>query len=80
VVLDALLEINGEWHDNQRTAGIIDPNSGCNTIFISPGFRLTFDNWSGYVLVGIPVVNDYNGVQANPAWRTLVGVSAVFGP
>jgi hypothetical protein len=50
------------------------------TRFISPGLRLTVDNWSSYVLVGIPVVNNYNGVQATPAWRTLVGVSAVFGP
>ena len=80
VALDALLEINGEWHDKQRIAGVSDPNSGGNTIFISPGLRLTVDNWSSYVLVSIPVVNDYNGVQATPAWRTLVGVSAVFGP
>lgn len=76
VALDALLEINGEW----MTTGVSDPNWGGNTIFISPGLRLTVDNWSSYVLVGIPIVNDYSGVQATPAWRTLVGVSAVFGP
>ena len=48
--------------------------------FISPGLRLTIENWSSYVLVGIPVVNDYNGIQATPTWRVLAGVSAVFGP
>jgi hypothetical protein len=80
VALDALLEINGEWHDKQRTAGIVDPNSGGNTIFISPGLRLTVENWSTYMMVGIPVVNDYNGIQATPTWRVLAGVSAVFGP
>jgi hypothetical protein len=80
VALDALLEINGEWHDKQRTAGIADPNSGGNTIFISPGLRLTVENWSSYVSVGLPVVNDYNGIQATPTWRVLAGVSAVFGP
>ncbi|WP_439368633.1 transporter [Bradyrhizobium sp. PMVTL-01] len=80
VAVDALLEINGEWHDKQRIAGISDPNSGGNTVFVSPGVRLTMDNWSSYVLVGIPVINNYNGVQATPSWRTLVGVSAVFGP
>ena len=80
VALDALLEINGEWHDKQRTFGIADPNSGGNTILISPGLRLTIENWSGYVLVGIPVVNDYNGIQATPTWRVLTGFSAVFGP
>jgi Putative MetA-pathway of phenol degradation len=80
IALDALLEINGEWHDKQRTLGVADPNSGGTTIFISPGLRLTIENWSSYVLVGIPVVNDYNGIQATPTWRVLAGVSAVFGP
>jgi len=80
VALDALLEVNGEWHDKQRTAGIVDPNSGGNTIYVSPGLRLTVENWSSYVLVGIPVVNDLNGIQATPAWRVLGGVSFVFGP
>ena len=80
IALDALLEINGEWHDKQRTLGVADPNSGGTTIFISPGLRLTIENWSSYVLVGIPVVNDYNGIQATPTWRVLAGVFAVFGP
>ena len=80
IALDALLEINGEWHDKQRTAGVDNPNTGGNTIFVSPGLRLTVENWSSYVLVGIPIVNDYNGVQATPTWRVLAGVSAVFGP
>ncbi|HKH03473.1 MAG TPA: transporter, partial [Bradyrhizobium sp.] len=80
VALDALLEINGEWHEQQRVAGIADPNSGGNTIFISPGLRLTIENLSSYVLVGLPVVNNPNGVQATASWRVLAGVSAVFGP
>ena len=80
VALDALLELNGEWHDFQRTAGVIDPNSGGNTIYLSPGLRLSVDNWSSYVLVGIPVVTDYNGIQATPTWRVISGVSMVFNP
>jgi hypothetical protein len=80
IALDALFEINGEWHDKQRTVGIADPNSGGNTIFLSPGLRLTVENWSSYVMVGIPIANHYNGVQATPSWRVLAGVSAVFGP
>ena len=80
VALDALLELNGEWHDKQQTAGVVDPNSGGNTIYVSPGLRLTVENWSSYVLVGIPVVNDLNGIQAPPAWRVIGGVSVVLGP
>jgi hypothetical protein len=80
VALDALLELNGEWHDNERIAGVVNPNSGGNTIYLSPGLKLTVENWSSYVLVGIPVVNDLNGIQAAPAWRVLAGASVVLGP
>jgi hypothetical protein len=55
VALDAFLEVNGEWHDKQRTAGIVDPNSGGTTVYVSPGLRLTVENWSSYVLVGFPL-------------------------
>jgi hypothetical protein len=80
VALDAFLEVNGEWHDKQRTAGIVDPNSGGNTVYVSPGLRLTVENWSSYVLVGFPVANDLNGIQASPSWRMIGGVSVVLGP
>lgn len=80
VALDLLFEVNGEWHDRQRAAGLIDANSGGNTIFVSPGLRLTVENWSSYLTVGIPVVNNYNGIQATPSMRVLAGISSVFGP
>ncbi|ACE99645.1 hypothetical protein IP86_17410 [Rhodopseudomonas sp. AAP120] len=78
--LDALLEINGEWHDKERIAGLMDPNSGGSSIFISPGLRFSLKNWTSYVSLGIPIANHYNGIQATPAWRTLFGISVVFGP
>jgi hypothetical protein len=77
--LDAILEFNGEWHDFQRTAGVLDPNSGGNTVYISPGLRLTVENWSGYASFGAPIVNDMNGIQAKLDWRMVVGMAAAFG-
>ena len=38
--LDLVLELNGEWHDKQRIAGIPDPNSGGTTVYLSPGVRV----------------------------------------
>mgnify|MGYP003501039341 CR=1 FL=1 len=32
--LDLVLELNGEWHDKQRIAGIADPNSGGTTVYL----------------------------------------------
>lgn len=79
VALDALLEVNGEWHDRTVTAGIADMNSGGTTIYVSPGLRLTVDNWSAFASIGIPAVNQLNGVQADPAWRLQTGISVAFG-
>jgi hypothetical protein len=74
--LDLVLELNGEWHDKQRIAGIADPNSGGTTVYLSPGVRVGFDRFSGFVSVGVPVINQHNGVQSKPDYRVLTGIGA----
>lgn len=76
--LDLVLEVNGEWHARQEVAGARDPNSGGSVVFLSPGLRLSYERWSGFVSVGVPIVNDLNGLQAEPDWRLLTGVAANF--
>lgn len=56
----------------------IDDNTGGNTVFISPGLRLSNGNWSGYASVGIPIVTDLNGIQSDPEWRLTAGSSLAF--
>ena len=74
--LDLVLELNGEWHDKQLIAGIPDPNSGGTTVYLSPGVRIGFDRFSGFVSVGVPVLNEHNGVQSKPDFRVLNGIGA----
>jgi Putative MetA-pathway of phenol degradation len=76
--LDLVLEVNGEWHARQEIAGVKDPNSGGNVVYLSPGLRLSYERWSGFVSLGVPIVNDLNGVQAEPDWRVLTGVAINF--
>jgi hypothetical protein len=76
--LDLVLELNGEWHDKEVTAGISDPNTGGNTVYLSPGVRLSVNNVSGFVSVGIPVANNLNGLQSSPDYRVVTGISAAF--
>jgi hypothetical protein len=76
--LDLVLELNGEWHDKQVTAGISDPNSGGNTVYLSPGVRVSVNNVSGFVSVGIPVANNLNGLQSSPDYRVVTGIAAAF--
>jgi Putative MetA-pathway of phenol degradation len=76
--LDLVLELNGEWHGHEKVAGVKEENSGGNVVYLSPGVRLSMDKWSGFVSVGIPVVNHVNGVQAEPSWRLLTGIAVSF--
>lgn len=76
--LDLVLELNGEWHAKEVTGGVTEPNSGGNVVYLSPGLRWSQDKWSSHVSVGIPVINEVNGVQAEPSWRLLTGVSVNF--
>jgi hypothetical protein len=76
--LDLVLELNGEWHAKQVENGVKDPNSGGNTLFLAPGLRLSKDNWSSFVSVGVPIINDQNGIQAEPEVRVVTGLSVTF--
>ncbi|MEQ1576459.1 MAG: transporter [Hyphomicrobium sp.] len=76
--VDLALELNGEWHDKQVIAGESDANSGGNVTYISPGVRVSVDKWSGFVSVGVPVINDLNGLQSEPDVRVTTGVGVSF--
>ena len=76
--LDLVLELNGEWHTKQVQSGVTDPNTGGNTLYLSPGLRFSKDNWSSFVSVGVPIINDQNGSQAEPEVRVVTGVSLTF--
>ena len=76
--LDLVLELNGELHQKQVTSGVVDQNSGGKLIYLSPGLRVSYDKWSSYVSIGIPVVNEPYGIQPEPSWRIISGVSLAF--
>ena len=77
-LVDLVLELNGEWHDKQVVAGVVDPNSGGNTVYLSPGLRVGYGNVSGFASVGVPIVNHMNGLQSKPDYRVVTGVAATF--
>jgi len=65
-------------HQKQATSGVVDQNSGGNVIYVPPGLRLSYDKWSSYVSVGIPVISEQNGMPPEPSWRLISGVSLAF--
>ncbi|MFA5353347.1 MAG: transporter [Thermodesulfovibrionales bacterium] len=76
---DLVVELNGEWKGKQEQGGTKDPNSGGNSVFLSPGLRATGEaGWSVFLSVGFPVVQNLNGVQNEVNTRTTFGISYMF--
>jgi hypothetical protein len=77
--VDLILELNGEWQDQLKISGVADKNSGGNTLYLSPGIRLSsMSNWVGNISVGIPVAQDLNGAHPESDWRMTIGLSRGF--
>lgn len=76
--VDAILELNGEWHDFETTSGVRDPNSGGHVLLLSPGVRVGYGNVSGFATFGIPLVNDMNGLQSKTSYRFFTGIAYAF--
>ncbi len=77
--LDLVMEINGEWRDNEENSGVKDGNSGGNLIFLSPGIRVRATNTiSLAVSLGLPIVQDTNGNQDEPDYRLISNINFRF--
>lgn len=76
---DVYLELNGEWRDHISVAGIDEENSGGTRTYLAPGLRLSSSGgWGGFVSLGIPVIENQNGKQADADYRLVAGFGAGF--
>ncbi|MCI0605577.1 hypothetical protein L0156_21540 [bacterium] len=74
-IWDLILELNGEWQQKHKIAGVEDENTGGNLVYVSPGMRIGMSGqWSAFVSVGIPLVNDPNGNQHETSFRIVSGI------
>jgi hypothetical protein len=72
------LGLSGQWSDKQQVAGVRDDNTGGNIVYLTPGVKLTVDNWAGFVNVGVPIMRDFNGIQSEPRLQVTTGMSVRF--
>ena len=75
---DLILEVNGEHRSANQISGISEEHSGGNTVFLSPGVRLSSGSLSGFVSYGIPLIEDQNGTQTDVNQRIVAGFSIAF--
>ncbi len=77
--VDMVLELNGDWRQWVSIDSINDENTGGHILYLSPGIRAGIGHrWSVFTSVGIPVARDLNGIQSEPAYRLVGGVSTRF--
>ena len=77
--IDAVLEINGEYRVRDKIAGISDPDSGYNSISISPGFRMNLShNISCYIALGFPIAEVDYGTQSHSNYSAYSGIDFSF--
>ena len=77
--IDVALELNGDVRGKDEISGVNEENSGGHILYLSPGIRIGFAHgWSLYTSIGIPVINDLNGVQSEPDYRVIGGMSMTF--
>jgi len=72
-------ELNDVYLFNDRVAGENDPNSGSNTLYITPGFRVRFNEGASLTVApSFPVVQDLNGDQGKVDFKVAITLTVGF--
>ncbi|HHF7348498.1 TPA: transporter [Legionella feeleii] len=77
--IDGIVELNGEYLTQDKIAGINDPNTGGNSLFLSPGFRINLgDSVSFYFSAGFPVTETLHGTQVKSKYGIIGGIDLIL--
>jgi len=77
--IDMVVELNGDSRQRVDIDGESEEHTGGHTLYISPGLRVGLGHSvSLFTSVGIPIVNDLNGLQSEPDYRVIGGMSVTF--
>jgi hypothetical protein len=47
-------------------------------LYLSPGIRASYGQFSAFASVGIPIINEMNGLQSEPEYRVVGGLGFSF--
>lgn len=76
---DLTLELNGERRQQESISGVSDSHSGGNIVYVAPGVRFTSANkWAAFASVGVPVIDNSNGIQTDVSYRVIAGAGFAF--
>lgn len=73
--IDGVIEFNGEYAAKDNIDGLIDLNSGGNSIYLLPGLRINMNTAiSSYLGVNVPLVQNYYGTQVKNKYGITGGI------
>ena len=75
---DLVLELNSEWREKEDNDGETNQDSGGLLSFLSPGVRVSTNGFSATLSIGIPIIEDLNGLQSDPQYRVIANASLAF--
>lgn len=71
--LNGVLELNGRWAGRSQVDGRSDPDSGGQTLALSPGLQWVGTRWLFEAGVQVPVIQDLNGNGLETDYTVTVG-------
>lgn len=76
---DLILEANTLWQEAPKESGVVIPNHGGTTVYLSPGLRMVMDDqWVYNLSVSMPVIEDLNGLQGGSDLQMSFSVATSF--
>lgn len=75
---DLILELIGEWREKEDTDEGTNNDSGGLLTFLSPGLRVSTKGFSAALSIGVPIIEDLNGLQSDPQYRVIANTSIAF--
>lgn len=77
--IDLVIELNGDARQRVEINSQSETHTGGHTLYLSPGVRVGLGHSvSLFTSLGIPIVNDLNGIQSEPDYRVIGGISVTF--
>lgn len=68
-----ILELNGLYQNKIKVGDHYEKNTGGHILYLSPGLKYTYQRFTPYVSVGIPIYQHINGEHPKISYRALAG-------
>lgn len=77
-VFDLMVEFDGQYVERDRIDGKTDPDSGGNSLFVTPSIWLSSNRWIFQWGIGFPLIQNLNGKQDKSTYSIAYNLGAAL--